>query len=67
MLRKDEKVEVTNVDLGKRSLPWKHAERLLNATYNNGLWVLPKDSKYSLEDGKLVRTSAQRDNQGSKE
>lgn len=62
-LRKDETVELENRDLGKRPFNWQHAENLLNATYNNGLWVLPTNSKHTLDNGKLIRTPLQRANQ----
>jgi hypothetical protein len=65
-LRKDEKVELENVDLGRRPFAWEHAERLLNAKYNKGLWALPANSKYKLENGKLHRNAIQRANQSPK-
>ena len=58
-IRRTDVVELENEKVGKRPFQAAHAENILNATNNTGpgQWVLPKGSKFVLENGKLNRSA----------
>lgn len=64
-LKKGTVVELENDKQGKQPFSPEEAATLLQMPQNTGLWVLPKDSKYELQNGKIIRSGGTQQNPGS--
>jgi hypothetical protein len=66
-LKKGSKVVLENKQLGKSEFGPEQAQNLLTMPKFIGIWTLPADSKYKLENGKLISSRTSGKNSSPKE
>jgi hypothetical protein len=66
-LKKGSKVVLENKQLGKSEFGPEQAQNLLTMPKFIGIWTLPTDSKYKLENGKLIISRPTSTNRRAKE